>query len=337
MNNKKRIVITGAAGFLGGRTAKFFAENFTDFEIVATSRRSSRKEELENHGCTFVAGDLENADFCNKIIENTEIIIHCAALSSPWGDYQTFYNANVVATENLLNAAKKHNVPKFILISTPSIYFNYKDRWNVTESEPLPSKMVNHYATTKLIAEKLILEQNGKGMQTIALRPRAIIGAEDAVIFPRVLEAFRQGKLKIIGKGENVVDLTCVRNVIEAIVCCMNAPQNAYGQAYNITNGQPIKLWEALRSLLLGLNLKPPTQRVPLKVALFAAGFAEWKNRLLTPHIEPALTKYSIGILADNFTLDISKAQKELKYKPVQTTQEGIVEFVKWYKQKNLQ
>ncbi len=331
----KNIVVTGAAGFLGGRTAKFLAHYFPENTIIATSRRDFRKKELEQAGCQFMAGDLENADFCQKLTQNSAMVIHCAALSSPWGDYQTFYQSNVVATENLVKAAIKNNVSKFILISTPSIYFNYKDRWRVSEADPLPEKMVNHYAFTKLIAEKLVLDLNGNGIASIALRPRAIIGAEDAVIFPRVLEAYKQGKLKIVGNGENVVDLTCARNVIEAIICCINAPKSAYGQAYNITNDDSIKLWSALNLLLKGLNFEPPTKKIPVKIALLAASFAEWKNRTFSPDKEPTLTKYSIGILANNFTLDITKAKQNLNYRPVQSTLEGINEFVEWHKQTN--
>jgi nucleoside-diphosphate-sugar epimerase len=63
----------------------------------------------------------------------------------------------------------------------------------VKESDKLPEKMINSYAATKLLAEQLVLSQNNNNFQTIALRPRAIIGAEDTVIFPRVLEAYNKG------------------------------------------------------------------------------------------------------------------------------------------------
>lgn len=332
----QQIVVTGAAGFLGGRTAKFLAESPSGYQVLATSRRTSQKEELEKRGCAFIAGDLEDLGFCRKLVSTASVVIHCAALSSPWGPYEAFHGANIKATENLLKAAREAGVARFVLISTPSIYFNYRDRWNVAEEDPLPSPMVNHYARTKFQSEQHVLQANGHGIETIALRPRAIIGGEDAVIFPRVLEAYRQGKLKIIGNGQNVVDLTCVRNVIEAIQCSIHAPEQALGTAYNITNGAPIKLWEALDYLLRNLNLTPPSQRVPQRLALWVAGFTEWKNRLLAPESEPALTRYSVGILSQNFTLNIEKAQKQLGYQPVQTTMEGIDEFIQWYKEMHL-
>ncbi len=331
MNQQSKIIITGAAGFLGGRVAKHFVNHFTDYEIVATSRRDIRAEELQSVGCTFIAGDLCDENFCEKLTLNASIVVHCAALSSPYGAYEKFYSSNYIATDTLLNASIKNGVQKFIFISTPSIYFNFTSRYNVKESDPIPQKMVNNYAQTKLMAEELVLNKNQKGIETIALRPRAIIGAEDTVIFPRVLEAYHQGKLKIIGDGKNICDFTCVRNVIEAIICAINASQSAYGQAYNITDGKAEAFWDALNYALTQLNLTPPSKKVPKSVAMFAASMVEFKANLLKQKTEPALTKYGIGILAESFTLDISKAKQMLNYQPVMNTYEGINEYIQWH------
>jgi len=220
------VVITGASGFLGGRTTKFLSQQFPNFQIIATSRRDNRAEEFVANNCLFKRGDLTIPAFCEELVKGTDIVVHCAALSSPFGSYNSFYDSNFLATKYLLDASIKNGVKKFIFISTPSIYFDFKDRFNIKESDPLPATLVNHYASTKLLAERYVLNANEKGIQTIALRPRAIIGAEDTVIFPRILEAHNKGKLKIIGDGKNSCDLTCVRNVIEAIICSINAPSD---------------------------------------------------------------------------------------------------------------
>lgn len=332
MEQKQKIVITGAAGFLGGRVAKYLATNYLNYEVFATSRRDSRAIELENTGCEFLKGDLRDIIFCEKLTKDTEIVVHCAALSAPYGDYNAFYQSNVVATQTLLNACIANGVKKFIFIATPSIYMNFSSRFNVSENDPLPSTLVNHYATTKLMAEKKVLAANGKGIQTIALRPRAIIGAEDTVIFPRVLHAYHEGRLKIIDKGDNYCDFTCARNVIEAILCCINAPDKAFGEAYNITDGQSVLFWESLKYALSALQLTPPTQKVPKAVAMFFANLSEWYAKNFTPTKEPTLTRYGICILSDSMTLDITKARELLNYKPVMTTFEGINEYVTWYK-----
>ncbi|TAD88422.1 MAG: NAD-dependent epimerase/dehydratase family protein, partial [Bacteroidetes bacterium] len=185
---------------------------------------------------------------------------------------------------------------------------------------------------TKLIAENNVLAMNTPDFATLALRPRAIIGAEDTVILPRVLEAYHKGKLKIVGKGNNICDFTCVRNVIEAIDCAIHAPSDAFGEAYNITDGTPIKFWDALRQVLQGLGLKPPTQHVPKQLAMWVGGFLEWKARFFQEKKEPVLTRYSVGVLANSLTMDISKARQKLNYQPVMTTQDGINEYIQWKK-----
>ena len=329
---KKRILVTGAAGFLGGRVAKYLATLFNDYEIIATSRRTNRMAELLLHKCQFIAGDLCDAQLCDEITKNVEILVHCAALSAPFGQYEWFYQSNFVATKTLLEASVANGVKRFIFISTPSIYFNYSDRFNVSEADELPKKMVNHYAQTKLLAEKLVLQTNGKGISTLALRPRAIIGAEDTVIFPRMLEAYHKGKLRIIGNSQNKCDFTCVHNVIEAIVCAINAPENAFGEAYNITDGEAVNFWETLNFALNALGLKPPTKKIPKQLAFFVAAIMEFSAQLLGSKKEPPLTRYGVGILTNHFTLDISKAISRLNYQPTMKTLEGINEYILWYK-----
>ena len=327
-----KLLITGSAGFLGGRTAKYFASQKEKYSVVATSRRSERQRELEESNCLFTSGDLLKMNHCDEITKGIDVVVHCAALSSPWGNYRDFYLANFIATQNLLESSARNHVKKFILISTPSIYYNHKNRFLIKESDALPSQSINHYASTKLLAEKLVLEQNGNGIQTLALRPRAIIGAEDMVIMPRLIRAYNSGKLKIIGNGKNICDLTCVRNVIEAIECSINAEENAMGKAYNICNGEPVVLWDKINILFKELALKEVKKKVPLSLALLVASIIEKKHKLLGINREPDITSYGIGTLGISMTLDISEAKKFLNYKPVQSTDEGLMEFIEWFK-----
>ncbi|MFZ9572429.1 MAG: NAD-dependent epimerase/dehydratase family protein [Bacteroidia bacterium] len=325
------ILVTGASGFLGGRTAAHFA-GVPNFSVRATSRSSKKAGALTQLGCEFVAGDLTDAHFVSNLVEGIDIIVHCAALSSPYGVRSAFESANITATETLLQAARNTGVSKFIFISTPTIYVDLTSKFDVKESDPLPRKPVNRYAETKLQAERIVLANNSQAIQTLALRPRAIIGAEDTVIFPRVLNAYDQGKLKIVGKGDNLCDLTCARNVVEAIHCAIHAPEHAFGEAYNITNGEPVNFWEMLNYALESLGYQRVTKKVPKGLAIRVAGLVESYYKIFRPNNEPTLTAYGIAVLADHFTMDISKAKNLLNYKPVMTTKEGIDEFIAWHK-----
>lgn len=321
----KKIIVTGATGFLGGR----IVEGLQDYDaaVIAVGRNPARREELESLGATFVQADLCDREAVEKIVQGADLIIHCAALSSPWGTYQMFYDANVRATEILKDAALKFGVRRFIHISTPSVYFDFSNRRLIKESEPLPEKKVNHYAATKYLAEKVIQESP---LPFVIIRPRAIIGRGDTVIMPRVLEAYRQNRLKIVGNGKNVVSVTPVANVVQAVRLSMDAGENALGKAYNIASGEEIELWSLIGDMLQQLDLPFQPRKIPYPVAAAAARMMEIWSRWVSGK-EPVLTRYSVAIMAKDMTLDISLAREHLGYEPMQTAKEAVAEFAKWY------
>lgn len=323
------ILVTGASGFLGGRLSKYLAKS-EKYTVIATSRSANRQTEFEAAGVTFYAGNPRQRDFIFPLLKNADAIVHCAALSSPWGKQSEFYAANYVLSQTLLDWCKEASVKRFVNIATPSIYFNFKDRMGIKESDPLPKKLVNHYAETKLAAENYILSEHRKGIKTISLRPRAIIGAEDTVLFPRLMRAYEEGKLRIIGNGKNIADFTSVRNLIEAIICALNASDSALGETYNITDGQPMPMWTTINKLLQRLGREPLSKRVPYGIVSAYAQFAEWKSKVSSGK-EPALVHYGVASLAKSVTLDISKAKQLLKYNPIVTTEETLEAFAQWY------
>lgn len=324
-----KILITGASGFLGGRLTKHLTQS-SDYEVIATSRSNHRAQELNAVGATYHAGNPMSSDFILPLIKKADIVVHCAALSSPWGKKSDFHSANFTLTKQLIDWSKDNNVKRFINIATPSIYFNFKDRYNVKESDPLPKKLVNAYAETKLAAEQYALAQNSEEFKVISLRPRAIIGAEDTVLFPRLMRAYEEGKLRIIGDGKNIADFTSVGNLVVAIEKAIHAADRACGRTYNITDGQPLSMWKTVNNLLTRLGKETLTKHIPYPIVATVARFSEWKSRM-TDGKEPALVHYGVASLAKSVTLDISAAREELGYVPVMTTEETLEEFVRWY------
>lgn len=326
--NNMNVLLTGATGFLGSRTIEKLVNEPYINSIIATGR--VQKNFLEHPKVTYILGDLTNASFAHSLVSQVDSIIHAAALSAPWGSYESFIDANLRIQQHLIHAAKKHQIQRYIFISTPTVYFNGKHQLNIKETDPLPKKLINDYSTTKRLAE-IELEQSG--IPYITLRPRALIGRGDTVIMPRLIRAFDEKKLKIIGDGNNLVDLTPVSNVVDAILLSLaTTSSKAINQTYNISNGEPVKLWEQIRLVLNLLNRKLSNRKIPYQIAHILAQFLEWNANFITKK-EPALTVYSVGVLAKSFTMDISKAQEKLGYQPNMTTNEAIQEFVNWYKQ----
>jgi len=326
----KNILLTGSTGFLGYRILEVLPDLPAIDSVLANGRRFRSGLIVSHPKVNYILGDLSDASFANKIVKGCDTIIHCAALSSPWGSLKAFRKANLQTQENLIDAAIRYGIKRYVFISTPSIYFNYKNRFNIREDEALPGKFVNHYAATKRQAE-ILLEKSG--LSYITLRPRAIIGRGDQTIIPRMIRAYHAGRLKIVGDGKNIVDLTSVANVVDAVVLSIQANGEALNKVYNITNGKPVYLWKTMAKALDKLNLEMPQKKISFRTAFFAASIMELWAKISLKKEEPVITKYSIGILAKSMTMDISKACKLLAYRPQISTEKAIDEFVNWYNQ----
>lgn len=322
-----KILLTGATGFLGFRTLELLIDIPEVTHIVATGRTLKPTHTVTHPKVSYQLGDLTDASFVQQLVQQVHYVIHAAALSAPWGKYNTFEAANVLTQNNLIKASQAHDIQRFVYISTPSLYVNGQHRLDVKESDPLPGKFINAYAATKRLAE-IALENSG--LPYVILRPRALIGRGDTVIMPRVLRSYEEGRLKIIGNGKNLVDLTSVANVAQAIWLSLTTQKEGLNQVYNITNGEPVYLWEKIGQVLELMGKQLPSKKVPYTLVAAVAQIMEWKSKLKN-YQEPVLTKYGVGTLAKSFTLDISKAKTLLGYAPTINTDTAIQEFVDWY------
>src|SRR5690606_18017236 len=209
--------------------------------ILATGRTLRPAHTHQHPKLRYQLGDLSDSAFVGSLFEKPIThVVNCASLSSPWGAYQAFYRANCLSQQYLIQHSERNGVQKFVYISSPSVYFTGTDRLQISEDEALPKKFVNAYAATKHEAEQLLTTSR---LAFITLRPRALIGRGDTVIMPRLIRSQREGKLKTIGKGDTLADLTHVANVAHAIWLALQAPPAAIRQVYNISNGEPVMLW----------------------------------------------------------------------------------------------
>jgi nucleoside-diphosphate-sugar epimerase len=321
------VLLTGATGFLGYRTLEHFAHSIEITRITAVGRTIKSSHQVIHPKVTYSLGDLSDEEFVAQLFDEVDVVVHAAALSSPWGEPSHFHNANVLPMQHLINNVKGKNIKRFVYISTPSMYFDGNDRINIREIDQLPKRFINAYAATKRQAERLL---EHSGLPFISLRPRALTGRGDTVIMPRLIRAYDEGRLKIIGNGKNVVDLTSVANVVDAIELSINAPETSLGKHYNITNGEPVLLWQKIDLILSSLGKTLTTKKIPYPLVKTIAQAMELRSKW-THQREPALTVYGVGTLAKSFTMDISLAREHLGYVPRVSTDEAIQEFVNWY------
>jgi nucleoside-diphosphate-sugar epimerase len=327
-----KVFITGATGFLGGALARRLHR--MGWDVTALGRNPAKLNQLEDDGIRIVRADISKKDEVTASFSEVELVFHCAALPAPWGNYEKFYQANVIGTRNIVQACLENNVKRLVYISTPSIYFDYNSHIGVKENDPLPEP-ITHYAATKRLAEEEIDKAFAQGLAVVSIRPRAIFGEGDTVIFPRLLSRLKSGRLPILGDGENIVDLTYIQNVVDALLLCAESPANTLGKTYNISNGEPVKIWELVERICDELNLPRPQQKISQRTAHAAASVIEFFYSLIPYSPEPPLTRVTVSMLANNTTLDISAAKNELGYQPNVSVEEGVQKFLKWWKEKN--
>ncbi len=327
-----KALVTGATGFLGGAlTRRLYSMGW---QVTALGRNVAKLKNMESEGLRVLPLDLKEKDAMAEICKGQDIVFHCAALPSPWGNFEAFYQANVIGTRNVIRGCEKYKVKRLVHVSTPSLYFGYTSRVNVKETDELPEP-VSNYSATKILAEQEIDEAFARGLATIAIRPRAIFGPGDTVIFPRLIPRLQSGRLPILGDGENVVDLTYIENVVDALLLCAESPENTLGKKYNISNGEPVKIWKLVERICAELNLQTPTRKISYQTANAAATALEFIYSLIPKQPEPPLTRISVSMMANSTTLDISAAKNELGYKPRVSVDEGFERFMKWWKERH--
>jgi len=326
-----RILITGGTGFLGRHLVWHFSGSGA--EVIFTGRNAKSATEILRHSDKRVRwqplehGTPEAAAYLKQLAINADVIVHSAALSSPWGLAADFYRANVVSTLEVIAACREAQVPRLVYISTPSLYFNFCDGLNIREDAPLPHP-VNEYARTKGIAEMLI--RADPPSETVILRPRALFGPWDQTLMPRLLRVMQNSHLPIMRGGRIKLDLTYIDNAVEAVwlAAIKSLPRPLV--TYNVSNGEPQELLALLETMAREFDLPLRTHTVPWPLVELLARGLEFTARLGNGK-EPLLTRYSAGVLAFSQTLDISALRNELGYQPKVSINEGICRHAAWW------
>ena len=323
----KTVLVTGATGFLG----KYVVDELVQhgYRVRTFGRNSKVGRSLENSSVSFFQGDLTTADDVLEACKGMNLVVHAGALSTVWGPWEDFYQANVLGTRYVLEACRQTGIQRLVYVSSPSIYAAPKDQLAIKESDAPEENNLNNYIRSKLASEKLFKDY--PDVPIIILRPRGLFGIGDTSILPRVINLSQKIGIPLIGDGRQLMDMTCVENVALAIRLAIEAPE-AKGEVYNITNGEPRAFRDLLEESLTGLDYPIKYRKIPAFLLSVIATSLEFLYKTLNLKGEPALTRYTYYLLRYSQTLDISKAEKELGSHPKISISEGIEQYVKDYR-----
>ncbi|GAB3747013.1 NAD-dependent epimerase/dehydratase family protein [Lysobacter olei] len=284
---------------------------------------------LEAIGVQQVRGDLAQRDAVIAAAQGCEAIFHNAAKAGAWGSYQSYHDANVVGTDNVLAACRAHRIAKLVYTSTPSVTHRatHPVEGGTADTVPYGEHLKAPYAATKLIAEKAVLAANDTTLGTVALRPRLIWGVGDNQLLPRLVERAKAGRLRFVGDGNNRVDTTYIDNAAQAHFDAFAhlAPGSACaGRAYFISNGDPRTMRETLNGLLRAAGAPEVTGTVPFRVAYALGAVCEGLWHALPLHGEPPMTRFLAEQLATTHWYDMAPARRDFGYVPPVSFEEGL-------------
>jgi nucleoside-diphosphate-sugar epimerase len=315
--------VTGGSGFIGGRLIRRLVESGWRVRALTRSERSAQK--VSALGAEPVSGDLGDVDGMRLGAEGAEVAFHAAAHLGEWGSRAEFERDNVGGTRNTLEACRSAGVRRFVHVGTEAALLVGKPLVNVNEDAPLRPDSKAAYSATKAMAEQAVREANGDGFETVVIRPRLVWGPGDTTIVPGLVSAVKKGRFTWIGGGRHLTSTTHVDNTVEGLV--LGAARGKPGAAYFVTDGEPAVFREFVGELLSANGVEPPERNMPALLARVVAATGETVWGALRLKSSPPLTRLAYWLLAQECTIDISRARAELGYEPVRTREDGLEEL----------
>lgn len=308
-------LVTGGAGFIGSNICEALLDigcQVRCLDNLSTGKQENADMFKDNPLYTFIKGDIRNLDTCMAACKGADYVLHQAA----WGsvprsiemplDYE---DVNIRGTLNMLEAARRNKVKKFVYASSSSVY---GDHASLPKKEGQEGNLLSPYALTKRACEEY-----GKlycrlyGLDTYGLRYFNVFGkrqnpdGEYAAVIPRFIRQMLRGERPVIyGDGKQSRDFTYIENVIEANLKACKAPHEAAGQAFNIAYGG---------------------RQYLLDVYYLLAGS-------IGCEMEPEFAPERTGDIRHS-NADISKARMLLGYDAEWSFEMGIQEAASWYKE----
>ena len=331
-----RVLVTGGSGFVGTNLVTELLDR--GHEVRSFDRAPSP---LPEHArLQTVVGDITDVDDVAAAVAGIDTVIHTAAVIDLMGGgsapaRERSFAVNVGGTEKLVTAAQAAGVRRFVYTASNSVVMGGQVISGGDENLPYTERFNDLYTETKVVAEKFVLSQNGiQGLLTCSIRPSGIWGRGDQTMFRKVFESVLAGHVKVLVGGKNVkLDNSYVHNLIHGFILAAEhlvPGGTAPGQAYFINDGEPINMFEFSRPVVEACGQPWPRLRVPGRLVWFVMTAWQWfhfRFGLPKPLLEPLAVE---RLYLDNY-FSIAKAQRDLGYQPLFSTERAMAQCLPYY------
>ncbi|MBS2007805.1 MAG: NAD(P)-dependent oxidoreductase [Cyanobacteria bacterium SZAS TMP-1] len=335
-------IVTGAPGWLGTRLIEALVNGLDDPNLPDLSGKSNRpvralcladedtsKLKALGSQVTVVPGDLTTGDGLFKLFENAQgaTVFHAAGVIHPTRGRKQFYEVNVDGTANLLQAASKAGVRRFIYVSSNSpIGCNPKGGQFKLFDEKSPYNPYMHYGKSKKAAEDLVNQAGAQGeMEIVIIRPPWFYGPGQPPRQTLFFTMIKNGKAPIVGSGKNLRSMAYVDNICQGLMLCETTPK-ASGKTYWIADSEPYTMNQVVDTIekLLETEFNIPVAHKRMRLPDIASEVA----MVVDAGLQAAgLYHQKFHVLSEmnkNIACSIDTARRELGYNPQIALEEGM-------------
>lgn len=319
------VLVTGASGMLGKAVAERLVRR--GISVRTFQRRPSGVSGAEDY-----SGQLTDPEAVQHAVLGVDAVIHLAAKVSFTGERADFERVNVQGTRDLLDAASRAGVERFVYVSSPSVAHAGHSIVGAGAQPADPVRARGHYAATKAQAELLALARdNENGMAVTAVRPHIVWGPGDTQLVERVLARARAGRLPLLGGGTALVDTTYIDNASGGIVAALDHVDRVRGLALIVTNGEPRPIGELLARICLAGGVRVPRLSVPAWLGRTAGSAVERVWRGANADGEPPMTRFLAEQLSTAHWFDQRQTRDLLGWTPEVSLDEGFARLAAHY------
>lgn len=332
-NDKPRVLVTGATGFLGSRLVEILVQR--GFPVRSLARKLSNIEKLQKMPSDIYFGDVGDMESLQAACLDVDVVVHAAADTS--GNEDDSRVSTLLGTQNIINLCKANGIKKLIYISSCSVYgvADYKKGRLVDETASLeryPDKR-GHYSSAKYKADQLVMDAiKSDRLPAACLRPGTIFGPGGEVFTPMMGFSLGTRVFGIIGRGDFVLPLVFIDNLVDAIIQAIEKDESI-GQVFNVVDADNPTKKEYVELLLKRLYPEGTFFYMPYGL-LYAA---VWGQEVLTRMLRrsPFLTRYRLTSSQKKIRYDSSKIRNALNWKPPYPMKEAIEAVIEYQKKRD--
>ncbi len=323
-----KILVTGATGFTGKALCERLIKNGDD--VTAFVRASSDTDRLQEIGVHCVQADITDPAAVDRNFKRFDLVYHiAAAYRTEHSTVDMYHLVNVDATRNLLEAAKKQGVRRFIHCSTVGVQGEINDP---PANEAYRFKPGDHYQESKKEGELLALKFFKDGLPGTVFRPVGIYGPGDTR-FLKLFKPVAKGMFVMIGRGDVLYHMTYIDDLVDGILLCGSRPE-ALGEVFTLGGERYTTLRELVDTIAEVLGKTKTGFSIPYMPVYLASIICDKICKKI--HVSPPIYPRRVEFFSKDRAFSIEKAKRLLGYAPQVSLSDGLSRTAAWYKREGL-